>query len=124
MELNLGESCWIQNHWSDVVDPQKIGSLTNWTDVGAGEYHGCGIESGELYCWGSNWSWQGGNGDPNYDVMHEPEKIDTNTDWTQVSGGYEHSCGVRTNELYCWGGGYYDQVAPGPAGNSADYQGP
>ncbi|MCH9662245.1 MAG: Ig-like domain-containing protein [Gammaproteobacteria bacterium] len=90
---------------SDRTSPNRVGSVSNWTQVSAGNSHTCGVRSsGRLYCWGD-----GANGrlgrDSNRDRLL-PFRVGSAEDWTQVSAGASHTCAVNTDaELYCWGNG-------------------
>lgn len=38
------------------------------------------------------------------------------TDWSRVTAGYDHTCGVKEHgALYCWGGNSHGQVGDGTA---------
>ena len=73
----------------------------------------CGIESGDVYCWGSNDDGQLGN-ELLYPYADTPQKlIDTQT-WTRVSSGQAHSCAITDGgELWCWGGNIHGAIGDG-----------
>jgi alpha-tubulin suppressor-like RCC1 family protein len=47
---------------ADISIPTQIGKSDKWTDIYTGFGHACGIENGNLLCWGSNSFGQLGNG--------------------------------------------------------------
>ena len=97
--------------------PEQVGSETDWEQVSVGAEHGCGLkQSGALYCWGSNEYGQLGQGGltPSESSSTEPFdgiassvdplRVGSDTDWTTVASGREHSCARKDNgAIYCWG---------------------
>lgn len=100
---------------SDVLFPQKIGSLNNWQQISVGWSHTCGIESGRLYCWGSDGAGELGNGPVLTTSVHEPTQLGTDSDWTSITLGLDHACGIRSGRLYCWGTDWNEQIGNGNA---------
>ena len=92
-----------------------VGGFTDWCQVAAGYRHSLGVRTnGTLYAWGCN---QYGRLGDNTDVAKSSpvSVVGGFTDWCQVSGGYRHSAGVRTNgTAWGWGNG-----ASGQLGNNA-----
>ena len=75
----------------NIMEP--IGSATDWSYVGGGNAHTCGIRAGALYCWGLNSSGQ--LGDASTADRLVPTRAGSATDWTSVDGGATHSVGIR-----------------------------
>lgn len=91
--------------------PGRVKALT------AGYDHTCAIvEPGALYCWGSNAEGQLGQSDDgdNLPDALSPIRVGTDDDWTGVSGGQGHTCGIRTAGTYCWGRNANDELGLGP----------
>lgn len=91
------------------------------TDISTGQNHSCGVANGYIYCWGRNNRGQLGIGDivdrnQPYGIINvtKPKAA------TQVSAGYEHSCGVISGRAYCWGDNTYGQLGNGTSGNISD----
>ncbi len=97
--------------------PEQVGSDTDWAQVSVGTEHGCALKaSGALYCWGSNEYGQLGQGGltPSESSSTEPFdgiassdvplQVGSDSDWTTVASGREHSCAIKDNgAIYCWG---------------------
>ncbi|MBY0490954.1 MAG: protein kinase [Gemmatimonadaceae bacterium] len=70
--------------------------------IGAGGRHSCAVVSARVLCWGANDRGQLGDGD--VEARGAPAPIVGDLDFTQVSTGTSHSCGVaRGGAAYCWG---------------------
>jgi alpha-tubulin suppressor-like RCC1 family protein len=78
--------------------------------------HNCALLSdASLWCWGANREGQLGLGDTHPGADHfEPVRVGTQHDWTFVSTGQGHSCGIRApGSLYCWGRNTGFQIGQG-----------
>jgi alpha-tubulin suppressor-like RCC1 family protein len=92
------------------VHPLAVASLA------AGYAHACAVStSGALYCWGQNGFGQLGLGDT--DDRSTPQRVGTQTDWTAVTTGRFHSCGIRAAQLFCWGSNGFGQASGGDPGS-------
>ncbi len=70
--------------------------------IAAGGRHTCAVVSARVFCWGANDRGQLGDGD--VEARSVPSPIVGDLDFTQVSTGTAHSCGVaRGGAAYCWG---------------------
>lgn len=92
------------------TSPVRVGAATNWTSVSVGDDFTCGIQSpGTLSCWGKNNYGQLGtatnSGTEN--PTSAPAAVGDGTNWTSVSAGSKHACGIRTTgeerTVSCWG---------------------
>src|SRR5688572_10719803 len=74
-----------------------------FVQVGVGPTHSCGVTApGFLYCWGTNFSGQLGDGTNTNRLI--PTPVALRQTFTQVSGGSERTCAVgTTGAAYCWG---------------------
>lgn len=92
--------------------PERVGDRSDWRSIEAEGLHSCGIRNdGTLWCWGYNDSGELGVGDrlnrtTPARVGCEPTQSDVCfEDWTTVSTGEYHTCGIRREgTLWCWGG--------------------
>jgi alpha-tubulin suppressor-like RCC1 family protein len=101
---------------SETNVPIQIGSSSDWSIISRMSLFVCGIKSGELYCWGSNILGQLGNGTNGYGSNTDtPEKIGEFSNWTDISTGAGHSCGIRDSKFYCWGSNGDGQLGNGKA---------
>ena len=124
--------CWGHNGSGQLGDgtngvddediPTRIGINSDWTHISLGGDHTCGINSGKLFCWGHNGSGQlgdGTNGADSDDVSTNkniPTRIGINSDWTHISLGDAHSCGINSGKLFCWGHNGSGQLGDGTNG--------
>jgi len=95
--------------------PVRVGTATGWSAVAAGYSYNCAVRTtGTLYCWGSNFAGQLGNGTTT--ARPAPTRVGTATGWKAVAAGISDTCAVRTTgTLYCWG----DGLAPRTSGGTA-----
>lgn len=79
--------------------------------ITSGDYHNLYIKKGALYAWGDNTKGQLGNGKSGDEVRENvATRIGSDSDWSDVAAGREHSCGIRGGALYCWGDNYFGQL--------------
>ena len=110
----------------DSLSPVTVGSATTWSKVAVGgEFDGfsgspaafaCATRTdGSLWCWGIASSGQLGNGS----VLEAdtPTRVGTATDWSAITTGAAHACGLRGTALYCWGAGTVGQIGDGGSVN-------
>jgi alpha-tubulin suppressor-like RCC1 family protein len=88
-----------------------------FTSIAAGGSHTCGVStSGSMYCWGSNESGQLGSGGQGSGVSN-PVQVIGPDDFTAVTAGENHSCGIAGGgQVYCWGGSEYGELGDGVTG--------
>jgi alpha-tubulin suppressor-like RCC1 family protein len=83
-----------------------VGGFTDWCQVSAGGSHSLGVKTdGTAWAWGQSFNGNLGNGF-NTNRSSPVSVIGGFTDWCQVSGGNNHSLGLRTNgTAWSWGSG-------------------
>ncbi|MFW6201720.1 MAG: RCC1 domain-containing protein, partial [Gemmatimonadota bacterium] len=134
IELDGSAVCWGDDGSGKLGDgrpiepqdaPSDVAGGHTWSQLGAGNLHSCGVTTdGDAYCWGYDGSDQLGNGSPASNTL-EPSLVEDPADgpvtWLQVSGGYDHTCGLtRDGEAYCWGSDASEQLGNGAtSGNQA-----
>jgi alpha-tubulin suppressor-like RCC1 family protein len=122
--------CWGSNSQGTLGDgtttsknaPVEVTGLTaSATDIGAGLYHVCAVQSGgSVRCWGRNDEGQIGDGTKGADrtsatLVSGLGSVD------MVCGGYEYSCARRTTGyVVCWGSSLYGQLGNGTSGTGAE----
>jgi alpha-tubulin suppressor-like RCC1 family protein len=116
-ELGFG-STNLSNPW-----PLRVVSSTqiSWTQVSVAGSHSCGVDTnGQTHCWGNSGdAGTLGNGDLVVNGAPRSMTSPTSVDWTQVSAGTSHSCGVDTNgRAYCWGNGNFGSLGYGGSNSS------
>jgi alpha-tubulin suppressor-like RCC1 family protein len=100
---------------------------TGVSKVVAGLQHACAIRSGKLSCWGLNKHGQIGNGDSGViagqvdpingaaytvKVAVTPYEVFA-SGVTDVALGFEHTCAIQNDELFCWGSNEVGQIGQG-----------
>jgi putative cell wall-binding protein/alpha-tubulin suppressor-like RCC1 family protein len=97
---------------------------TNATSLTVGYQRTCAIEGGVVYCWGSNSIWDGfrswnvfGDGVDSGQPRLRPVRIADgeagNNQVTKVVGGWDHTCFIKLQTLYCWGENSQGQLGDG-----------
>ncbi|MFZ4599437.1 MAG: RCC1 domain-containing protein [Terrimicrobiaceae bacterium] len=94
-----------------------IGGFTDWCQVSGGDSHSLGVRTnGTAWAWGSNRNFTLGDG-TSVNKSSPVSVIGGFTDWCQVSAGYSHSLGVRTNgTAWAWGSNDYGMLGDGTIG--------
>lgn len=103
--------------------------------VASSTQHACALQSGKVSCWGLNKNGQIGDG--NSGVIEGVQDPITGTAYTvkvaltpavvfsadvsDLAVGFEHSCAIKSEELFCWGSNEYGQLGINPVpADSAD----
>ncbi|MCB1006976.1 MAG: hypothetical protein KDB35_22525 [Acidimicrobiales bacterium] len=100
------------------VPTEVAGGRTDWAKVSTGEFFTCArTTGGQLFCWGSDFYGQLGNGGDNTDVGEPTEVAGGRRFWADVSAGTHHACArSRAGRLFCFG-----RDGSGQLGNDADF---
>ena len=115
--------CWGLNDYGELGDgsvsdsflPVEIDSGRNqWKSLSGGVSHTCGItQNGIGYCWGNNSYGQLGDGNE-IDSSYPVAINDGQHQWSQISAGFAHTCGVTVDGSgYCWGLNQNGQLGDG-----------
>jgi alpha-tubulin suppressor-like RCC1 family protein len=83
------------------------GMTQNVSDVAVGNSHVCAVKGGALYCWGSTYNGQLGNGSigTNTPVTAPILVQGFDSGVTAVSAGSWFSCAIKNGAVFCWGSG-------------------
>lgn len=119
-------NCWGDNRHGQLGNgklsyftvPVEVKNISNAVSVAVGgEYfvgeHSCALLStDEIYCWGSNYYGQIGNGEFGRPGWTIPAQIDLGfSDTESITAGAVHACALRsTGTIYCWGGNGEAQI--------------
>ena len=107
--------CWGDNGWEQLghrwdvkqrsAEPMAVSGNMTFQQLEAGGDFNCGLtEAGAAYCWGSHGWGELGTGDLELFTSPEPVAVVGGNQFTHVSSGYIHSCGLtRSGIAYCWG---------------------
>jgi len=107
-----------------VVIPMEVNTSTRWRSVSAGgaiqgsdfvtydHGHTCAIRvDNTLWCWGRNDKGQLGSDSLEITRFSPAQESSNSNDWSMVSSGFLHTCGIKTdNTLWCWGNNYDGQL--------------
>lgn len=125
--------CWGGN---EGATPVVQGALSNWAEVAAGGDSFCALNDlSQIFCWGGNGKGQLGDSTIGGYTALPVQEITGASDWTRVTMGYSHVCGLRgtgtVSSLSCWGWNEHGQVGnamittgegtPTPVGSDTDW---
>lgn len=97
-----------------LIDSGIPAPATDWVQVDVSANAGCGLRAESatettLWCWGADLYDKLGNGPGRTDSPYA-QQVEAETDWTDVSVGAYHACGLRDQgdglTLWCWGQEY------------------
>ncbi|MBU0482669.1 MAG: hypothetical protein KKG47_16370 [Proteobacteria bacterium] len=122
---------WGENSYGQLGDgtrvqkivPVQIGADPDWTQISSGGNHTLALMSdGSLWAWGSNTFGEIGDGSSGSNAFKTtPTRIGSDTDWTQISAGGQHSIALKSDgSLWAWGYNYWGQLGDGTNGNYTD----
>ncbi|MFL5460793.1 MAG: RCC1 domain-containing protein [Gemmatimonadales bacterium] len=102
---------------SPALSVQATAALS-FRQISAGMYHSCGVTYDDVaYCWGADGVGQLGDGAVNISQRTSPVPVAGGLQFKMVSAGFDHSCGVTTqNQVYCWGSNSRGQLGNGSIG--------
>lgn len=90
--------------------PAVVNLTAQWTQVAVGRLHSCGLEAGNLHCWGDRF--KVGINAPMQDVL-APTYTGL-SDIDDVTAGWNHTCAISsTGVARCWGSNYAGQLGVG-----------
>ena len=102
--------------------PALLGRLTlSFDRLSAGGYHTCALTpTDKAYCWGADYSGQLGDGTSIVSRLN-PAAVIGGLTFDQISGGYNHSCGLTINgAAYCWGNNSSGQLGGGTTASASE----
>ena len=91
-----------------------------FVQVSTGGFHSCGVTTaGKAFCWGGNGAGQLGDGTVFFNQSRTtPKAVIGGLRFRHVTAGYEHTCGVTTDDrVYCWGQNFFGQLGNGTQGS-------
>lgn len=107
----------------DAPFPTEIEASGTWQDITASgsNYHVCGITTnGTALCWGSGHLGATGDGTFTYKSLPVPVTSVGVNNWTQITAGEVHSCGLQTDgSAWCWGSNDVGEIGDGTTENKA-----
>jgi alpha-tubulin suppressor-like RCC1 family protein len=116
-----GDGAVVDGAAIDAADPDAMPPLPGLVQLSLGWEHACAIDdAGALWCWGRNDLGQLGVDDT--DNRGAAIRIGEHSDWTWISAGTGHTCGLRgtpdAGSLWCWGWNADGQVGNGLNGQT------
>lgn len=120
-----GAECWGANQYGQLglgwyssgLDPHDVDGLTSGVaGIAAGWQHSCAqMESGQVKCWGTNWS--GALGNNGYSSFTPIDVVGLPAAPTVLVAGEEHTCAIVNGQPFCWGGNRYGEMGDGTTTN-------
>ena len=91
--------------------PTQIGTASNWSSVGAGEYVSAAItNTGALYMWGRNTNGQLGQGN----ITNRSSPVVVSGTWSKIVCGLSHVLAIKSDgKLFAWGWNGQGQLGDG-----------
>jgi alpha-tubulin suppressor-like RCC1 family protein len=107
-QLGLGTTAETYN------TPQLLTAFTSVMGISAGRSYTCAFKnSGNLYCWGENYSGQLGLG-TTIETYNTPQWLTSFTRVASITTGQYHTCATKADgSVYCWGENYSGQLGLG-----------
>lgn len=107
---------------TDLTTPTAVVGGFLWSSVTAGSNHSCGISTTQIArCWGYNAAGQIGDGGPVHTGVSAPQLVAGSiTNWTGISAGALHTCGVAGGSAFCWGENNGGQLGDDNSPNDAN----
>src|SRR3989339_719679 len=106
---------------ADNLVPTLTSDISNYSSVSAGQYHTCGISANDsrVLCWGNSANGKLGDEQNGVYVLNPNLTTDISA-YLMITVGYDHTCGIRANDLrvLCWGAGTYGQLGDGEPGDN------
>lgn len=83
----------------------QVNADTDWTSVTTSDDAACALKTnGSLWCWGSNYSGELGQGGTDPDNHPVPVQVAAPATWIDQTISYNAGCAVRSDHtLWCWG---------------------
>jgi alpha-tubulin suppressor-like RCC1 family protein len=90
-----------------------VSGLTDVTAIAVGGWSTCALKSeGTVWCWGSNFDGQLGDGST--EDRETPGPVSGLTGVTALSAGEDHACAVLSDgTVWCWGGNQFGKLGDG-----------
>jgi alpha-tubulin suppressor-like RCC1 family protein len=119
--------CWGLAAWGrlgagenvgDVASPVAVVGRKTFSELVAGRDFTCGLsEDGPTYCWGADFDGELGLGEGAFtgsEYSASPQVVAGDHDFTSLAAGVDHVCGLNADgDIFCWGGGFFGQLADG-----------
>src|SRR3989339_510082 len=91
---------------ADNLVPTLTSDFSAYSSVSAGQYHTCGIRANDsrVLCWGNSANGKLGDEQNGVYVLNPNLTTDISA-YLMITVGYDHTCGIRANDLrvLCWG---------------------
>ena len=99
--------------------PVQVGALTNWKQTASHQTLAGAVKTdGTLWTFGYNYFGQLGQGDTT-SVYSSPTQVGNLTNWKQLSTGFYHMVGVKTDgTMWSWGYNVYGQLGKSKIGRA------
>ena len=100
--------------------PTRVETTMRFDTISAGFGHTCALRGGRATCWGRNDRGQVGTSRAG-DICEgvpcnvSPVRVEGIEGLSSIAAGGDHTCGIASGALYCWGSNQYGQLGVDPS---------
>jgi alpha-tubulin suppressor-like RCC1 family protein len=109
--------CWGGFKVAPGTLPKAVPGGKTFAMLAVGSAFACGLQNGDLFCWGSNFDGQLGNNTKQSST--EPAPVSSTLKFGSVRAGRSHACALTTSrQMLCWGDNLDGQLGDGTTTDS------
>jgi alpha-tubulin suppressor-like RCC1 family protein len=109
--VGSGFGCALTSNGVECFGATALGTAPQVEQLSAGARHVCGINAGQVFCWGDDASGQLGVAASDGGFLSAPGRVAAiDAGATSVAAGAAHTCAIVSGQVQCWG-----QIGPPPS---------